>query len=102
MPQLIQSLVDWLTTPAGWAPQREFRLAPRMPSFCASQLRSPNDKMWLKIRLKPTVTWLMLRSEKTWVSEIATLRPWLVIFWVLAKAPCSANPGEPPGTNENA
>ena len=34
-----------------------------------------------------------------WVSEIAALRPWLVMFWVLAKALGAANPGEPPGMN---
>ncbi len=58
--------------------------------------------MWLKIRLKPTLTWLMVRSEKMWVSESATLRPWLVMSCVLAKGLGSANPGEPPGTNEVA
>jgi hypothetical protein len=29
--------------------------------------------------------------------EIATFRPWLEIFWLLANVLGSANPGEPPG-----
>src|SRR4029077_5856971 len=100
--QLMQSLVDWLTTPGGCAPQLLFRSAPRMPTFCASQLVSPNVEMMLKMRLKPAVIWLMLRAEKICVSEIATFRPWLVMPWLLANAPASANPGEPPGTYEVA
>src|SRR6266851_8898554 len=101
-PQLIQSFVDCVTTPAGAFGHLLFRLASAMPSMADSQERSPNDRMWLKIRLKPALIWLMLRSEKIWVSDTATLRPWLLMFCVLAKAPCSANPGEPPGTNELA
>src|SRR5438128_12639344 len=103
-PQLIQSFFDW-DRPGGTTPsegQLLSKLAPGMPSFADSQLRSPNDLMWLKIRLKPAVNWLMLLAEKTWVSEIAALRPWLLMFWVLPKAFASANPGEQPGTNELA
>ena len=39
-------------------------------------------------------------GETMWVSEIAALRPWFSIFWVLAKASGSAKPGEPPGRND--
>src|ERR1700681_248827 len=112
MPQLMQSLVDWLTTPVGALGHLELRFAPRMPgrlrpssfwtTLAASHVLSPNDRMWLKIRLKPAVNWLMFWGEKIWVSETATLRPWLLIFCVLPKALCSANPGEPPGTKEFA
>src|SRR5216684_547032 len=104
-PQLTQSDFD-CESPGGAPPgnweQLLSRLAPGMPSFAASQERSPKDLMWLKIRLKPAVNWLMLLPEKTWVSEMAALRPWLLMFWVLANAPSSAKPGEPPGTNELA
>src|SRR6266478_4618948 len=100
-PQLTQSDFD-CDSPGGAFGQLLSRFAPGMPSFADSQLRSPNDLMWLKIRLKPAVNWLMLLAEKTWVSEIAALRPWLLMFWVLPKAFASANPGEPPGTNELA
>src|SRR6266403_935533 len=101
-PQLIQSFVDCVTTPAGAFGQLLFRLAFTMPRMADLQDRSPNDRIWLKIRLKPTLIWLMLRSEKIWVSDTATLRPWLLMFCVLAKAFGSAKPGEPPGTNELA
>src|SRR6266404_8365588 len=104
-PQLTQSDFD-CPRPGGAPPgnweQLSSRLAPGIPSFADSQERSPNDLMWLKMRLKPTVNWVMVLEEKTWVSDIAALRPWLLMFWVLAKAPASANPGEPPGTNEFA
>src|ERR1700740_2602389 len=101
-PQLMQSLVVWFTIPGGWVPQALFKSAPRSPIFAASQLLFPKDRMMLKIRLKPPVIWLMLWSLKMWVSEITALRAWLVMLCVLANAPCSANPGEPPGTNEDA
>src|SRR5450755_2024359 len=96
-PQLTQSLVD-CDRPAGTPGELQLlsRLAPGMPTFVASHVRSPNDRMWLKIRLKPPLIWLMVRSEKTWVSEIATLRPWFVMSCELANALGAANPGEPP------
>src|SRR5437016_14129005 len=100
-PQLTQSVVDCDSpegAPPGRLEQLLSRFAPGIPSLAASQVRSPNDRMWLKIRLKPPLIWLRVRSEKMWVSDNETLRPWLVIFWVLAKALGSANPGEPPGT----
>src|ERR1700684_1101368 len=102
MPQLMQSLVDWLTKPAGEVAHFVFRSEPRMPMFAASQVPFPTDKMWLKIRLKPAVIWLMLRAEKIWFSDTVTLRPWLLMCWLLANAFCSANPGAPPGTYELA
>ena len=54
--------------------------------------------MWLKIRLKPALNWLIVLGEIMWVSDSARLRPWLSINCVLPKAVASANPGEPPGT----
>src|SRR5882757_1864404 len=67
-PQLMQSDFDW-DRPGGAPPgnweQLSSRLAPGIPSFAASQVRSPKDLMWLKIRLKPTVNWLMAFAEKT-------------------------------------
>src|SRR5207245_3328983 len=96
-PQLTQSVLD-CDSPGGAPGQLLSRLAPKIPRFAASQLRSPKDRIWLKIRLKPALIWLMLRSEKMWVSDSAIFRPWLVMFWLLPKAFCSANPGEPPGT----
>ena len=38
----------------------------------------------------------------TWVSPRAILRAWFLMRWLLPKALASANPGEPPGTKENA
>ena len=46
-----------------------------MPSFAASHERSPNDRMWLKMRLKPPLIWLMVRSEKMWVSDMGDVAP---------------------------
>ena len=37
--------------------------------IAASQVPVPKERMWLKIRLKPTLAWLMVRSEKTCVSN---------------------------------
>ena len=51
-PQLMQSLVD-CDNPGGAPGQLLSRLAPRMPILAASQVRSPKDLMWLKIRLNP-------------------------------------------------
>src|SRR6266852_1170257 len=96
-PQLTHSVLD-CERPAGAPGQLLSRLAPGIPSFADSQERSPNDRMWLKMRLKPPLIWLTMRSEKIWVSDSETLRPWLVMFCVLANALGSANPGEPPGT----
>src|ERR1700722_4242431 len=98
----MQSFVDWLTNPGGELTHLVFRSAPKIPMFAASQVPFPKDRMWLKMRLKPTLTWLMLLELKMCVSDTAALRPWLEIFCVLAKAPASENPGEPPGTNESA
>src|ERR1700675_2914520 len=98
-PQLTQSLVD-CDRPGGTTPregQLLSRFAPGIPSRADSHDRSPNDKMWLKIRLKPAFNWLIVRSEKTCVSEKDRLRPWFVMFCVLANALGAANPGEPPG-----
>src|ERR1700687_55642 len=96
-PQLTQSVVDCVR-PAGALGQLLSRLAPGIPSLAASQERSPNDRMWLKMRLKPPLIWLTVRSEKMWVSDSETLRPWLVMSWELANGLGSAKPGEPPGT----
>src|ERR1700692_4714580 len=73
IPQLTQSFVDCEIPPE--FPQKLLMSAPVIPSFAAWQLRSPCDLMWLKIRLKPAVNWLMLRSLKIWVSDTATFRP---------------------------
>ena len=70
----MQSLVD-CDNPGGAPAHLLSRLAPRIPMFAAAQEPSPNEEMWLKMRLKPKVNWLMLRSLKMWVSEIAALRP---------------------------
>src|SRR6202158_143630 len=91
-PQLMQSLVDCVTTPAGAFGHLLFRLAPRMPRLADSQERSPEERMWLKMLLNPTVIGLMVVELKMWFSDTATFRPWLLMFWVLAKVLASAKP----------
>src|SRR5689334_17219972 len=98
----MQSLLDWETIPSGAFGHLLFRFAPRIPILADSQLASPNDRIWLNMRLYPRVSWLKVRGLKICVSEMATLLPRFVMSWVLPNAFCSAKPGEPPGMNEVA
>src|SRR5437868_4210875 len=77
-PQLTQSLVDCdrpLGAPPGKPEQLLSRFALGIPNFADWQVRSPKERMWLKMRLKPKLTWLMVFGVKMWVSEMAALRP---------------------------
>jgi len=60
---LMQSLAD-CENPGIPFTHLVFRSAPNIPRLAASQVPSPKDLMWLKIRLNPKVNWLMLFAEK--------------------------------------